>query len=252
MWIIAGLLFGLCKIVALANGPRGGGWRRLAFLVAWPGMDVRKFLHGTVRRPHSAEWLSAFAKTALGAILYFGLARYMPHPLAVGWMGMVGIIFLLHCGSFHVLSAAWRTMGVDAEPIMRWPIAAESLGEFWGRRWNLAFNELAERFVFRPCTRRFGLGVASLAAFFASGLIHELAISVPAWGGWGLPTAYFVAQGIGTLVERSRIGKRLGLRRGWRGRLFTLAVVAGPAFFLFHPPFVFHVILPMMRATGAL
>ena len=42
-------------------------------------------------------------------------------------------------------------------------------------------------------------------------------------------------------------------RRGWlRGRLFTLAIVAAPAFWLFHPPFVRRVILPFMQAIGAL
>jgi hypothetical protein len=35
---------------------------------------------------------------------------------------------------------------------------------------------------------------------------------------------------------------------GW---LFTAAVVAGPVYWLFHPPFVERVVLPMMGALGA-
>ena len=190
----------------------------------------------------------AMAKTLLGAALYFGVARCFRDPLAVGWVGMVGIIFLLHFGGFHLLSLAWRRVGVCAEPIMRQPLAAQSLGDFWGRRWNLAFNELAERFVFRPSVRRLGVPAAGLLAFFVSGLIHEIAISLPAGGGWGGPTAYFLIQGTAGAFERSRAGRRWGLRHGWRGRAFTLGIAAAPAFFLFHPPFVRNVIVPMMEA----
>ena len=251
MWELAGVMFLACKAFALASGPAGGGWRRAAFLLAWPGMDAAAFLHGTSPRPGAVEWMQAVAKTLLGAALYFGLSRYFRDPLAVGWVGMAGIIFLLHFGGFHLLSLTWRTIGVCAEPIMRQPLAAQSLGDFWGRRWNLAFNELAERFVFRPSVRRLGVTAAGLLAFFVSGLIHEAAISLPAGGGWGLPTLYFVIQGIAGAFERSRAGRRLGLRHGWRGRAFTLVVAAVPAFFLFHPPFVRNVIVPMMEATGA-
>lgn len=252
MWVLATAIFAVCKALAFANARPGGGWRRVAFLLAWPGMDANAFIHGVATRPAFAEWCAALAKTALGAALYFGVARHFAHPLATGWIGMTGVIFLLHFGSFHLLSLAWRTIGICAEPIMRQPLAAQSLGEFWGRRWNLAFNDIAERFVFRPCVPKFGVPLAGLAAFVASGVIHEAVISLPAGAGWGLPTAYFFAQGLGSAFERSQAGRRLGLRRGWRGRSFTLFVAAAPAFFLFHPPFIRNIVIPMMRATGAL
>ena len=43
-----------------------------------------------------------------------------------------------------------------------------------------------------------------------------------------------------------------GERRGISGRIFTILIAAGPAFWLFHPPFVRNVILPFMKAIGAL
>jgi alginate O-acetyltransferase complex protein AlgI len=96
-----------------------------------------------------------------------------------------------------------------------------------------------------------GLTGATLLTFLVSGLIHELVISVPAGGGYGLPTGYFVLQGVGVACERTPIARRLGLGRGRRGWLFTVLVVAGPAFWLFPPRFVQHVILPMLAVIGA-
>ena len=83
------------------------------------------------------------------------------HDLLRGWVGMVGIVFVLHFGIFHLLSLAWQTLGVSAKPIMDWPIKATSVSEFWGQRWNLAFRDLTHRFLFRPLTARFGAWASS-------------------------------------------------------------------------------------------
>jgi hypothetical protein len=82
-------------------------------------------------------------------------------------------------------------------------------------------------------------------------VVHDLVISLSAGGGYGGPTLYFMIQGVGLLVERSRFGKRCGLGEGWRGRLFTALVVVGPAYGLFHPPFVSEVVLPFLDVIGA-
>jgi hypothetical protein len=90
-----------------------------------------------------------------------------------------------------------------------------------------------------------------LAVFLVSGLLHEFVISLPARGGYGLPTAYFAIQAAGLCLERSQFGACLGLGRGFRGWLFSVIVTVGPLYWLFHPVFVCHVILPMLRAVGA-
>jgi hypothetical protein len=132
------------------------------------------------------------------------------------------------------------------------PLRSSSLGEFWGKRWNLGFRQLAHQLIFHPLYRNVGPGSAGFLVFVVSGLIHDLVISLPARGGYGLPTLYFVLQATGVTVERSRFGKRLGLGQGVRGWCFMVVFLAVPVFGLFHPWFVLRVILPFMRAIHAL
>jgi len=249
-------LRGGSKILLPLRGRVGRGWRSVAYLLLWPGMDAATFLNSADRptTPARREWVAAALKTLAGGALFWGGARLAApaSPLAAGWIGLFGLIFLLHFGSFHLISLAWRTVGIQARPIMDSPIRAASLSELWGRRWNLAFHMLARDLVVGVARNRFGAAGATLLAFAASGLLHDLVISIPARGGYGLPTAYFLLQGIGLLLERSPLGVRLGLRGGPRGRVYALVVAAAPAFWLFHPPFVLRVIVPFMRVLGAL
>jgi alginate O-acetyltransferase complex protein AlgI len=259
MWAMAFALYAGCKWLtyreARARGAEPDPLRVLGYLLAWPGMDATAFLEGTglPAPPLPSEWMVAALKTLLGAMLIWVVARtVLPiNPLLAGWLGMVGLIFVLHFGTFHLLSLGWRRIGVSATPVMQNPLRSSSLAEFWGRRWNTAFHELATRFTFRPLRSVVGRAGATLLVFLVSGLIHELVISIPAKGGYGLPTGYFVLQGLGVAGERTRLGRRLGLGRGWRGWFFTVVVAAGPAFWLFPPPFVRNVILPMLAVIGA-
>jgi alginate O-acetyltransferase complex protein AlgI len=87
-----------------------------------------------------------------------------------------------------------------------------------------------------------------MATFLASGLVHDLVISVPARGGYGLPTVYFVIQGAGVLFERTPLARRVGIgRRGIVSRAFTAVVVLAPVPLLFHEPFLNRVILPFLE-----
>ena len=253
MWIMAFAIFFGCKwltlgIAANRNGPVCP-FRSVAYLFAWPGMDSSRFLSPdlapALRRSTMFKTAAlAISRILLGAVLLFAIARRAHDPILVGWIGMVGMILILHFGLFALLSVGWRALRVDAGAIMDAPLRSTSVAEFWGRRWNGAFNDLALGLVFRPMARRAGVVVATLSAFALSGLIHELVISLPAGAGFGLPTGYFLLQGLTVLAQR-----RIAILRGW---FFTMLVVAGPAFWLFHPPFVRRVIIPFMRAIGAL
>lgn len=231
-------------------------WRSVAYLLAWPGMDADAFLDARQQVPPPAlrAWLWAAFQTILGAILLWAVARSIPpgQLLVRGWVGMVGLILILHFGTFQIIALLWQSLGVKAESIMSAPLRSTSLGEFWGKRWNLGFRQLAHELIFRPLYRTLGPDMAGFLVFVVSGLIHDLVISLPAGGGYGLPTLYFLVQGAGVTVERSRFGKRFGLGQGARGWSFMMVLLTVPVFWLFHPWFVLRVILPFMRAIHAL
>jgi Membrane bound O-acyl transferase family len=222
--------------------------RALGYLFLWPGMDAPTFFsrQRLVAPPTRAEWLFAVAKIAFGAMLLnLAIANLNSTPLAAAWAGLAGLTFVLHFGLFDLLSLSWRLAGVDARPLMRAPINAQSLGEFWSERWNLAFRDLAHVYVFRPLAPRLGVRGATLATFVVSGLIHDFVISIPAGGGYGFPTLYFVLQGCGVCFERTRLARRLGLGRGEIGWFYCLAMTMLPVGLLFHGPFIDRVVLPM-------
>ena len=203
MWTMAAAIYAACKWLTwqhVASSPRPV-WRHVAFLLGWPGMDAASFLGG---QPAAgclhcrwSEWFAATGKLTFGIVLLFVLARLIPsqNPYAVGWIGMIGIVLILHFGAFHLLSCLWRRVGLPAQPLMNRPLASTSLSEFWGRRWNTAFRDLTHRFLFRPCASWFGPRWGIAVGFLCSGAIHDLVISVPAQGGYGGPTAFFAIQG---------------------------------------------------------
>jgi hypothetical protein len=257
MWGLAAIIYSGCKWLTWWHRSVEGvpAWKHLAYLMAWPGLDADAFLSGRSSRPPTAtEWIRGGRNLTSGLILFFGLSRLVEptNPYLAGWIGMIGIVLVLHFGLLDLLSSAWRRAGVDARPLMNRPVLAVSLGEFWGRRWNTAFRDLTHRFLFRPMTRRFGAREGIAVGFVFSGVVHDLVISLPAGGGYGGPTLFFVLQAVGMLVERSPLGASIGLARGARGWMFTMLFLVLPAPALFHPPFVHRIVLPFMHALGAL
>lgn len=259
MWALAGSLFIALKILTL-TAVRGGTasvGKIAAYVMLWPGMDATAFLKGAKgsRPPAGPRELGlCLLKAGGGCAACLWAARHSgsAHPLLVGWVGMIGLIFFLHFGLLHLVSWIWRRLGVDAPPIMHAPIAADSLGDFWGGRWNKAFADAARRFLFRPTVRRIGTRWAGALVFLVSGLVHEVVISLPARGGWGGPTLYFLLQGAGMAVEKSAFGQTRGLGSGVRGWAWMLICTAGPLPLLFHQPFVHQVMVPLFSDLNRL
>jgi hypothetical protein len=259
MWLLSIAVYFACKVLTWSAIDTAGvpAWRQWAYLFTWPGMDARRFFDATPQSrpslPSAREWLAAVCKTILGGIIFWGAQYIVPpsSPIILGWAGMTGTAFVLHFGLFHVLSCFWRGLGVDAHPLMNSPPRSTSVSEFWGNRWNTAFRDLTHTFLFRPLARRLGLQRALAVSFVFSGLVHDLVISIPAGGGYGGPTAFFIVQAIAILFEKSPVGRRLGLGRGLRGWIFTALALLGPVRLLFHDPFITRIVVPFMKALGA-
>jgi hypothetical protein len=258
MTIICAAIYSSFKWISwrTAKIPPASWRRKLAWWLAWPGMDVVRFLSEPQDRAAlkatSGEWLWAACKTISGACLFaVGVLLVRRGELYFGgWCGMFGMVFMLHFGIFHLMSCGWRAAGVDAPPIMDHPLRSQTLGEFWGRRWNRAFRDAAHAALFRPIARRYGALAAMWAVFLFSGVVHEAGISVPAEAGYGLPTLYFIVQALAIMFQGLRPGKQLSLDRGQLGQAFTTLVVYLPIPILFHPPFVYRVVVPLMQAVS--
>ena len=257
MWLTAGAIWVGCKC---AVGPafadlRTMGVKSFVAWWLWPGMDPKPFVQPRRIGPVAAvEWLQAIGCALIGSILFLAVAPESgrANGLNAGWVAWAGIILFLHFGVFHVMALVLRLNGVAVRPLMADPVGALTVAEFWGQRWNHAFQEVSHRLLFAPLARVAGPRWAILAVFFVSGLVHELVITVPARGGYGLPTLYFVIQGGALLTQKSRWARGLGLDEGWRARAFTLITVAVPVVALFPPQFLRAVILPFVSDVASL
>ena len=259
MWLLASSIYLSCKGLTwwqtFCRRQHTSTMRSLSYLLLWPGMDAPAFLDETrqVRKPEAGQWLKGAGNVVFGGVLLWGMCRLVwpISPILTGWIGMVGIMLMLHFGLFELLAVLWQSAGIDARPIMCRPTRGASLGDFWSKRWNLAFRTLTHRYVFRPLRVPLGAAGATMVVFLLSGLVHDLVISLPTGAGFGLPTAYFLIQGVGVLVEHSPVGRRLKLRRGMTGRIYAIAFTIVPLGMLLHEPFVMRVICPFLAVIGA-
>ncbi len=236
-----------------------GAWRRLTPLrllayCVWPGMQPRQFL-AAARAPAEAPvpTVRGFLLNVLaGAALLWLAPRLMPAetPRAVRfWVALVGFCFLCLVARMDFWALIFRAMGFAVEKLWDCPVAATSLGDFWGRRWNRIVSGLFREVVFAPVARLAGARVALLAVFLYSGLYHEM-VSVLARSGYGGPTLYFLVQYLGVAAESSRPGRRVLRGRPGLGQAWTLAVVTLPVGLLLHRGFVEGYLVPMLAEAG--
>jgi membrane bound O-acyltransferase family protein len=256
--IILALLYGMKTVVTVESGTRLSMQRWLGFSVLWFGMRPGLFSRAG-NKPLSGSrdlLVMGLGRLVLGLGLIF-LARAIWEWRE--WLGaeparwlataplLAGLSLALHFGVFNVLAAFWRWRGVDCRPLFRAPILSTSLNEFWSKRWNLAFSEMTALAIYRPISAVAGRRAALITAFFASGLLHELAISVPVLAGFGGPSLYFLLHGCLILIETglARIGVPLNARP-WIGRVWTLAALIVPLQILFHRPFLAGIVWPIV------
>ncbi|MFO0958724.1 MAG: membrane bound O-acyl transferase family-domain-containing protein [Isosphaeraceae bacterium] len=225
----------------------------LAFLV-WPGMQPRQFLRGAVTAEGTPvpTW-AGFARNLIAALALLLLVPRLlpaetPRPVRVA-IAVVGLGMLTLFARFDLATLIFRAMGFAVEKVFACPLAATSLGDFWGHRWNRIVSGMLREVVYLPLARRLGARAALFAVFLYSGLYHEV-VSVLAGSGYGGPALYFLLQGLGVAIENTRPIRHLIRRRIWLSRAWTLGVVVGPIGLILHPGFVEGFLVPMAKQAG--
>lgn len=244
-------MVGICCV--LLGGMKGlvyaewAGERRLTmsryalFAFAWFGMDPDSFRN----RRKGLSWKND-VRTGLLLMVIGTLGAGL--VWAMGWRQIL-IMFLpmslgFHFGALRVLKGGLRAAGFPVRTLFPNLLEAQGLGDFWSRRWNVGYSQMMQRLVGRPVEARFGSSAGLMAIFIVSGLLHELAITLPVRSGFGLPTLYFSAHGMLTLLEK-KIGRPFG-------KLPALLAVALPLGLLFPPAFQSEVVAPFLSVFDGL
>jgi hypothetical protein len=247
--IIGGTLIAT-KILTLAFARAEGvvlGRKATVEFLGWPGMRPSLFARRRVVDTRAAAEIATKGARALliGAVLFVCARMFAMSPMTdtvkqvlVTLIALPALSLMLHFGLFDLVAGFYRLRGVPVDKLFRAPLRARSLSEFWSRRWNVGFSEMIALVVHRPLRRNVGEHVALAGSFLASGLLHELAISVPVGAGYGLPTAYFLLHGALVAFERKMARPP--------GHLWTIFWLAAPMPLLFHPPFLRGVIWPLV------
>ncbi|MEO1857927.1 MAG: MBOAT family protein [Rubritalea sp.] len=204
MVLLCGVLMAGMKWIVYSEWRRTCGqalpWGRwLCFGLLWFGMEPKAW----VGKRRSLQWkpdvLWGEACCLTGGILVFLMSNYEVTELLPLFIAMsVGF----HFGILRLLTAFWRMQGFPVRALFRNPFLSRGFGDFWGKRWNLAYSQMMARAVKRPIQKKHGAKVATFSVFVISGLLHELAITVPVQAGYGLPTCFFIVQGILTTSEK--------------------------------------------------
>ncbi len=229
-------MVGICSV--LLGGMKGlvyaewAGEQRLTivrygiFSLFWFGMDPASFRN----RRDGLSW-KVDVKVGLMLMLAGVLGSWLVWFME--WR-QIFVMFLpmslgFHFGALRVLKGCMRMAGFPVRTLFPNVLETTGIGDFWSRRWNVGYSQMMQRLVGRPVEAIAGSNAGVMAIFLASGLLHELAITLPVRSGFGLPTLYFLLHGILTILEKK-----------WRsplGKIPTLIIVVLPLGLLFPPAF---------------
>jgi D-alanyl-lipoteichoic acid acyltransferase DltB (MBOAT superfamily) len=243
------------KIVVAVESYPGGNrlkpFQWMAFALGWFGMRPVLFEKlPSPSLPFIQLVVKGVSRIVLGFFLLYLSTVLEQYPLLSGFflpqlLLLVGISLILHFGILNLSTAAWRAFGVNVPELFRSPFRSKSLKEFWGKRWNIAFSEMTALVAYRPLKTKIGVEKAVIVSFLLSGLLHEIAISLPARAGYGLPMIYFGIHAFAMHLEAKspliqKITRHKLLSHVW---VMTLLVLPMPL--LFHTAFMQHVLIPL-------
>ncbi len=202
-----GGLMALLGTVAVAASARAqaSAWFRLLYLVTW-GYRLRAGHARPVVSPRIIGRLIVEGLAVGAACLALGHIGHAQLSVAVAplYRLFAGIVFIYALAAFvtDLVRFGFLASGTAMRPIHVTPVAARSLRDFWGKRWNLAMSAWLYRFTFLPLARRHHPNLGLVCAFLVSAAMH-------AWlplAALGASTAFnlgafFCLQGVFVLIE---------------------------------------------------
>lgn len=260
MLAIIAITFTAMKVIAVTESYKGKPltltfkqW--FVFATGWAGMRAEPFeTLGAASLPGAWPMIRFGISRIFGGLLLILIARLVVNlPLNSGFihvvvtmMLLVGFSLILHFGLLSISAGNWRLKGVNTYYLFREPAKAGSLSTLWSKRWNLAFSEMTSIAIFRPLKDKTGSAGALMISFIFSGLLHELALSVPVNSGYGLPTLYFIIQGLLVLLEKFLMSRNVAfLKNKFTARLWLYFWLIVPMPLLFHTQFIKEILWPL-------
>ena len=140
------------------------------------------------------------------ACLWLRHIIHVPLPVAASALGrlLAGIVLFYAMAEFasDLIRFCFLASGTAARPLFVTPVAARSLRDFWGKRWNRAVNAWLYRFIFLPLAHRYHPILGLICVFLVSAAGHAwvplVALGVSAAFSVG---AFFCLQGVFILAE---------------------------------------------------
>lgn len=227
----------------------------LLFCLGWAGMQPKLFAcYGD--KPLKNAWpmiIFGLKRIAIGLALIFLVHKLLllgiDPTLSYFFSSVILLVafsLILHFGLLSISAGIWRFSGVNTGYLFRSPLKSNSLTEFWSRRWNLAFSEMTSIAIYRPLKAKIGQTEAVFASFAFSGILHEIALSVPVNSGFGFPFLYFLIHGCLVIFEKLLINNRiLILQQRVIRKIWVFFWLVVPAPLLFHQAFINKVIWPL-------
>ncbi|QKJ30639.1 hypothetical protein HQ865_13040 [Mucilaginibacter mali] len=225
------------------------------FATAWAGMRAQPFeTLGGPPLPNAWPMVRFGITRLIAGLILVLLARQIAtlsidatlKHILVSAILLIGYSLMLHFGILSISAGMWRFHGANTYFLFKAPAKATSLTDFWSKRWNIAFSEMTAIAIFRPLRNKIGSAAALMLAFAFSGLLHELALSIPVNHGYGLPMLYFIIHGVLVLFEKALISRRiLFLKNIVVARVWVFFWLIAPSPLLFHIHFIREIVWPL-------
>lgn len=219
-------------------GRKSLGWKEHGiFGFLWFGMNPGAFQKRGVHEGGGRWVLEGLAMMLLGTLSALAVRQ-------AGWNSVWALFIPMslgfHFGALRVMAGIVRAAGFPVKPLFRNPFGAATPADFWAKRWNLGYSHMMALSVGRPLVPCLGKHGSVFAVFLISGLLHELAITLPVRTGFGWPTLYFALHGLWVMAPFQQLPAPVG-------RLATAVAVVLPLPLLFPQAFRREILIPLME-----